>query len=186
MYYRLEQSIVYPLIKLVEFSRGCFLAFALNPAASAVLNLLSTQRTAMIKASLIASLLSPPSSSGDEIRALPDSVEWLEVRSDLVGDLDPDWLRNHFKGRLLYSLRSQAEGGNYSDSTSQRHRRLETASHFHDRVELEGSRDFSGALLARIAPESAVCPGMAQPVIYRNSKLDSSNCLQWRLPSIKW
>ena len=107
----------------------------------------------MIKASLIASLLSPPSSSGDEIRALPDSVEWLEVRSDLVGDLDPDWLRNHFKGRLLYSLRSQAEGGNYSDSTSQRHRRLETASHFYDRVELEGSRDFSGALLARIAPE---------------------------------
>jgi len=107
----------------------------------------------MIKASLIASLLSRPSSSGAEIRALSDSVEWLEVRSDLVGDLDPDWLRDHFKGQLLYSLRSQAEGGNYSDSTSQRHRRLETAAHFYDRVELECSRDFSGYLLTRIAPE---------------------------------
>lgn len=104
----------------------------------------------MIKASLIASLLSTPSSSGAELKALPDSVEWLEVRSDLVGDLNPEWLRNHFKGRLLYALRSQAEGGNYSDSTSQRHRRLETAAHFYDRVELEGNTDFSQDLLDQI------------------------------------
>jgi len=104
----------------------------------------------MIKASLIASLLSPPSSSGAELEALPDSVEWLEVRSDLVGDLDPEWLRDHFKGRLLYALRSHAEGGNYSDSTSQRHRRLKTAAHFYDRVELEGNTDCSQDLLDQI------------------------------------
>jgi 3-dehydroquinate dehydratase/shikimate dehydrogenase len=107
----------------------------------------------MIKASLIASLLSPPSPTGAELKALPDSVEWLEVRSDLVGHLDPDWLRDHFKGRLLYALRSQAEGGHYSDSTPERHGRLETAAAHYDRVELEGSRDLSTELLARIAPE---------------------------------
>jgi 3-dehydroquinate dehydratase/shikimate dehydrogenase len=107
----------------------------------------------MVKASLIASLLSPPSSDGGELRALPDSVEWLEVRADLVGDLDPQWLRNHFKGRLIYALRSQAEGGQYSDSTLECHRRLEAAAEHYDRVELEGSRDFSPELLATIAPE---------------------------------
>lgn len=107
----------------------------------------------MIKASLIASLLSPPSSTGAELLALPDSVEWLEVRSDLVGHLDPDWLRDHFKGRLLYALRSQAEGGRYSDSTPERHRRLETAATHYDRIELEANRDLATALLARIAPE---------------------------------
>jgi 3-dehydroquinate dehydratase/shikimate dehydrogenase len=108
----------------------------------------------MIKASLIASLLSLPSSTGAELRALPDSVEWLEVRADLVGDLDPDWLRDHFKGRLLYALRSQAEGGKYSDSISERHGRLDIAARHYDRVELEGSRDLSTKLLARIPPEN--------------------------------
>jgi 3-dehydroquinate dehydratase / shikimate dehydrogenase len=107
----------------------------------------------MIKASLIASLLSPPSSSGAELTALPDSVEWLEVRSDLVGDLNPEWLRNHFKGRLLYALRSRAEGGQYSDSPSERHDRLATAAYTYDRVELEGNRDLSPDLLAQVASE---------------------------------
>jgi len=107
----------------------------------------------MIKASLIASLLSPPSSGGAELEALPDSVEWLEVRSDLVGDLNPEWLRNHFKGRLLYALRSRAEGGHYSDSTSQRHHRLETSAPYYDRVELEASRDLTPGILDLIAPD---------------------------------
>ncbi|HVQ39838.1 MAG TPA: type I 3-dehydroquinate dehydratase [Pyrinomonadaceae bacterium] len=104
----------------------------------------------MIKASLIASLLSPPSSTGAELKALPESVEWLEVRSDLVGDLNPEWLREHFKGRLLYSLRSEAEGGQCQDSNAERHRRLESAANDYDRVELEGSRDLLPNLLARI------------------------------------
>jgi len=107
----------------------------------------------MIKASLIASLLSPPSSSGAELRALPESVEWLEVRSDLVGDPDPEWLRSHFKGRLLYALRSQAEGGHCADSPEQRRHRLASASRHYDRVELEVTRDFAPELLAQITPE---------------------------------
>lgn len=107
----------------------------------------------MIKASLIASLVSPPASSGAELEALPDSVEWLEVRSDLVGEVDPGWLRNHFKGRLLYALRSQAEGGHYSDSRQQRHQRLANAAHSYDRVELEGNTDFARDLLDQIPAE---------------------------------
>jgi 3-dehydroquinate dehydratase/shikimate dehydrogenase len=107
----------------------------------------------MTQVSLIATLAAPPSPSGEEITALPNSVEWLEVRSDLVGDLDPEWLRSHFRGRLLYALRSQDEGGECSDSLTQRHHRLETAARVYDRVELEGGRDLSEDLLARIPAE---------------------------------
>jgi len=39
-----------------------------------------------------------------------EGVEWLEVRGDLVGDLDPAGLR-FFPGKLLYTLRSRVEGG---------------------------------------------------------------------------
>ncbi len=64
----------------------------------------------MPEAALIAALTVPPSADGREIRALPPAVSCLEVRADRVGDLDPDWLRGHFSGDLLYTLRSAAEG----------------------------------------------------------------------------
>lgn len=106
----------------------------------------------MPRASLIATLTQRPSPDGKELVALPDSVEWLEVRADLVRDLDPEWLRGYFRGRLLFALRSQDEGGNNSDSLPDRRRRLETAARVYDRVELE-SRDLSQELLARIPIE---------------------------------
>ena len=65
----------------------------------------------MAKPSLIASLITPPSANGAELTSLPASVDWLEVRADLIGDINTDWLRSHFPGRLLYVLRSTAEGG---------------------------------------------------------------------------
>ena len=52
----------------------------------------------MNQTSLIATLLAPPSPNGAELTGLPDAVQWLEVRADLVGDLDADWLRDHFRG----------------------------------------------------------------------------------------
>jgi 3-dehydroquinate dehydratase / shikimate dehydrogenase len=107
----------------------------------------------MAEASLIASLVTPPSPSGAELIALPDSVGWLEVRADRLGDLNPEWLRDHFKGRLLYALRSEAEGGECSDAADRRHSRLAAAAGHYDRVELEGSRDFSDNLLADIPIE---------------------------------
>jgi hypothetical protein len=45
----------------------------------------------MPRTSLIATLLDPPSPDGAELTALSDAVEWLEVRADVLGDIDPDW-----------------------------------------------------------------------------------------------
>lgn len=104
----------------------------------------------MAEASLIATLVTPPSASAAELTALPDSVEWLEVRADVVGDLDPEWLRNHFRGRLLYSLRSRDEGGNCSDSLHQRRHRLTRAARHYDRVGLETGKDLSPGVLGEI------------------------------------
>jgi 3-dehydroquinate dehydratase/shikimate dehydrogenase len=107
----------------------------------------------MMKATLIATLTTPPSLGGQELSALQDKVDWLEVRSDRVGDLDADWLRSRFKGRLLYSLRSSAEGGHSQSSLDRRHARLRWAARFYDMVELEGERDFSPDLLDAIPVE---------------------------------
>lgn len=107
----------------------------------------------MIQASLIATIVTAPSTSGAELTSIPHSVDWLEVRADLVGDIDPDWIRDRFKGRIQYSLRSRAEGGNCSDSVNERHRRLISAARRYDRVELEGSTDFSQSLLDEIGVE---------------------------------
>lgn len=104
----------------------------------------------MREASLIATLTAWPSTNGAEVTALPKSVEWLEVRADLIGDIDPGWLRNHFRGQLQYTLRSRNEGGNFSDSSRRRHDRLAAAARHYDRVELEVSRDLSPALLAEV------------------------------------
>src|SRR3954452_24920907 len=82
--------------------------------------------------SLIATLLEPPSPDGAELTALLKEVDVLEVRADLVGDIDPDWLRNHFKGRLLYAFR--AEDANRSE-------RLRNAARVYDLVELEIDTD---------------------------------------------
>ena len=50
----------------------------------------------MTEATLVATLFAPPTADGKELSSLPGPVQWLEVRADLVGDLDPDWLRSHF------------------------------------------------------------------------------------------
>lgn len=110
----------------------------------------------MAETSLIACLVTPPSPSGAELADLPTSVGWLEVRSDLLGDINPEWLRSHFRGRLLYSLRSQAEGGADSESLQRRHLRLATAARSYDRVEIEGCRDFTDSLLTKIPIEKRV------------------------------
>src|SRR6185295_13199222 len=101
----------------------------------------------MAHASLIATLLDSPSLDGADLAALPASVEWLEVRADRVGDIDPDWLRNHFRGRLLYALRT--EDGR--DRHGNRAQRLQAAARFYDRVELEPAIDQE--LLGLIPPE---------------------------------
>jgi 3-dehydroquinate dehydratase/shikimate dehydrogenase len=99
----------------------------------------------MPQASLIATLFDPPSPDGAELTALPDAVDWLEVRADRVGDIDPEWLHDHFKGRLLYAFRN--------GSSLNRHERLKTAARFYDRIELEVGTDTSEELLELIPVE---------------------------------
>ena len=103
----------------------------------------------MARPLLIATLLEPPSPDGTELTALPASVEWLELRADLAGDIDPDWLRNHFRGRLLYSLRNQDARARRIDRVD----RLKTAARYYDKIELEGEVDLSEELLEVIPPE---------------------------------
>jgi len=99
----------------------------------------------MPRASLIATLFEPPSPDGAELTALPDAVDWLEVRADRVGDIDPEWLRDHFKGRLLYSFRN--------GSSLNRHERLKSAAPFYDKTELEIGTDTSEELLELVPVE---------------------------------
>lgn len=107
----------------------------------------------MIKATLVATLLTPPSPGGQELSALPAPVECVEVRADVTGDLDPDWLRDRFGGRRLYALRSLAEGGSFAGMLDERHARLKRAARSYDLVELEGERDLTPELLSEVPAE---------------------------------
>jgi len=104
----------------------------------------------MAECLLKASLTSLSSATAGQLSSLPLSVKWLEVRADLVGDLDPEWLRSHFRGQLLYALRSQRHGGASSNSIEQRHRRIKMAACTYDRVELEADTDLIPGLLDEI------------------------------------
>jgi len=99
---------------------------------------------------LIATLTNISPATASQLSLLPPSVNWLEVRADLVGDLDPDWLRARFPGRLLYALRSDRQRGASSDSIEQRHRRLKKAAGVYDRVEIEADTDLVPSLVDQI------------------------------------
>src|ERR1044072_4293208 len=101
----------------------------------------------MAHASLIATLLDSPSLDGADLAALPESVEWLEVRADRVGDIDPEWLRDHFKGRLLYAFRNE------DGAALNRSERLKTAAQFYDRIEFEVETDAAEELLGVVPVE---------------------------------
>lgn len=55
----------------------------------------------MTRASLIAYLSTPPSPDGRELSALPSTVEFVALRPGVV---DPEWVGQHFSGRVLYEL----------------------------------------------------------------------------------
>jgi len=81
---------------------------------------------------------------------LPPAVTGLEVRADLVGDLDPESLRRHFSGQLVYALRSVRYGGRCADRDGDRRFRLLAAARGYDAVDLEADRDLAPELLTRI------------------------------------
>lgn len=105
------------------------------------------------KTDLVATLTSPPTDSGNEIRELPPEVGTLEVRADLVGKIDPDWLRDRFPGRLIYTLRSRVEGGVHTGGRQSRRRKLTAAAKVYDLIDLEGDRDLFPELLVDVPAE---------------------------------
>jgi 3-dehydroquinate dehydratase/shikimate dehydrogenase len=101
----------------------------------------------MREATIVASLTSP-----SELESLPAEVRCLEVRADLTGDVDPDWLRDRFRGELLYSLRSRAEGGACKSSGAERRARLLAAARRWDLIDLEAG-DLAPEILGQIPAE---------------------------------
>src|SRR5881296_1522058 len=93
----------------------------------------SLRLTRMVKTTLVATLHDVPHPAA--LDHLPGAVEWLEVRADQVRRLSVDWLRNQFGGRLLYSLRSRAQGGNAEYSTTERRKFLLAAARNYDLID---------------------------------------------------
>lgn len=87
-----------------------------------------------------------------ELRLLNRAGGGLEIRADLIGDIDPAVLRDHVSGELIYSLRSMAAGGLFAGTADQRRRRLLGTGKRFDLVELEIGRDTTPEILAAIPP----------------------------------
>lgn len=117
---------------------------------------LGTSSSARTRATLVATVTTLPDGGLASLGAAAlAGVEWLEVRGDLVGDLDPAGLR-FFPGKLLYTLRSRAEGGGFEGSPERRKRRLIEAAARYDLVDLEASRDLSPEVLEAVPAERRV------------------------------
>jgi 3-dehydroquinate dehydratase / shikimate dehydrogenase len=116
---------------------------------------------------LIATLAHLP--GAEELAALPPEVDWLEVRADLFGspaadDLAP--LAAHARsagGGLLFTFRSQAEGGQGSDDPARRAERFEEAAAVevngepaYALVDLEHERDLHPEVLEAVPAERRV------------------------------
>jgi 3-dehydroquinate dehydratase / shikimate dehydrogenase len=124
----------------------------LNPQASQSPKGSNSGPKPMANAILVATLVNSPSQVASELTSLSDTVEWVEVRADLSGDLDPFWLRGRYSGQLLYTLRSRQEGGSFEGPAGERRRRLLEAARHYDLVDLEGAHDLSPELLSAIPP----------------------------------
>ena len=108
----------------------------------------------MRRATLIATLTHSPGPG--ELEALPPEVSWLEVRADLTGELDSGELRRRAPGKhLLYTLRSAAEGGDFTGLRADRLARLRRAAVAGgwDAVDVEAERDVAPELLRDLPPE---------------------------------
>ncbi|HKD80581.1 MAG TPA: type I 3-dehydroquinate dehydratase [Candidatus Angelobacter sp.] len=102
---------------------------------------------------LVGALTTSSCAGAEAISELPAAVSWLQLRADTAGDIPASWLRNHFHGKLLYSLRSLRCGGKFSGSCNERHSRLAAAAQEFDLIELEADSDLSSKLLQHIPAE---------------------------------
>ena len=95
--------------------------------------------------------LAPVDRAGENGGARGNSCGVVFRKADLIGDVDPSWLRNRFPGGLIYTLRSTAEGGGCADGRDLRERRLIAAADRYEYVDLEAERDLRPAVLERTA-----------------------------------
>jgi 3-dehydroquinate dehydratase/shikimate dehydrogenase len=101
---------------------------------------------------IVATLTTAVWTEGRELRALRGTASGLEIRADLTGDLNPETLRAHIDGELIYSLRSVESGGAFGGDRAERTRRLLAAARHYDLIDLEAERDLTEELLAAIPP----------------------------------
>lgn len=121
---------------------------------------------------LVAAVTTPPSVI--EIQEIPATIRWLQIRSDLIGDIPADWLRSHFQGRLLYTLRTCSSSGRFDRSSEERQKRLIMAARDYDLVELEADSDLRPELLDAIPPSRRM-------VVWRGQAMDAGrlhSCFQ--------
>ena len=117
---------------------------------------METAPAAPARATLVATVTTLPGESLAPLMSAAEGVDWLEIRADLVGDLDAARLRPLFPGKLLYTLRSRAEGGASEGTPERRRKRLIEAAARYDLVDLEASRDLTPEVLAAVPPEKRV------------------------------
>ena len=106
------------------------------------------------RATLVASLTRQV--EGRDLEALAGIADVLEVRADLTGPTDAAALRAAFPGRLLFTLRSETEGGAFTAVGAERIERLVAAASDYDLIDLEFERDLEPEILAAIPAERRV------------------------------
>ena len=105
---------------------------------------------------VVATLAYLPDIANETMGALASEVDCLEVRADLIGDIDPSRLRGEFPGSLIYTLRGTVEGGGCADTDDIRARRLIAAADHYDFVDLTSDRDLRPDVLDRIPPHRRI------------------------------
>ncbi len=105
-------------------------------------------------ATLVATLTGPP--EPELLARVAVESEWLEVRADLVGEVDVEALRRDYPGRLLFTLRSREEGGAAREEGEDRRARLAEAAAAYDLVDLEAARDLDDGLLDAVPAEKRI------------------------------
>jgi 3-dehydroquinate dehydratase/shikimate dehydrogenase len=105
---------------------------------------------------VVATLADRRSVTGEALAALAPDVQCVEVRADLMGDVDPSSLRDRFPGSLIYTLRDEAAGGGCACADSVRRQRLVDAADQYDFVDLAADRDLHPDVLDRIPPHRRI------------------------------
>jgi 3-dehydroquinate dehydratase / shikimate dehydrogenase len=107
-------------------------------------------------ATIAASITDISAVSSPDFAALPHYIQWLELRGDLLGDLELPPIRSRFSGKIVYTLRSTAEGGSFDGSQDERLARLSRAARQYDLVDLETDSGLDEELLRRVPPDKRI------------------------------